>query len=388
MKRAIKKHIGVHHINSWKTFVLVSAIIFGGILCVRYSIYAYPQVFSTEISLEKNNNIGGSEPVVVDFSQPVSSEEYVSKITVTPANDFKIRWENSHKKLLIIPKNFWKPETEYVLSLPEGRNILLAKVESAKLKFSTVKLPRVKNITPADGAKDIVLDIEDPIVIDFDKSSDGFFLKFLMDPESHMSYQNNKEKTQFKLLPEEKPKDGESYKIKIYAKYANDSGNNYYEIFSSSFSTLPPAPTSWAKDYATRLDQARRYTIAKITNGKYIDVNLSAQIMSTFENGKLLTSNMISSGKRGMETTKGQFSIINKAPRVWSKRYGLYMPYWMAVASDGSFGIHELPEWPGGYKEGAAHLGIPVSHGCIRLGVGPAKETYDWAEVGTPVVIY
>jgi lipoprotein-anchoring transpeptidase ErfK/SrfK len=64
------------------------------------------------------------------------------------------------------------------------------------------------------------------------------------------------------------------------------------------------------------------------------------------------------------------------------------MPFWMAVAADGKFGIHELPEWPGGYKEGANHLGIPVSHGCIRLGVGPAKQVYDWTEVGTPVVIY
>ena len=47
-----------------------------------------------------------------------------------------------------------------------------------------------------------------------------------------------------------------------------------------------------------------------------------------------------------------------------------------------------LPYWPSGYREGTNHLGIPVSHGCVRLGIGPAKTLYDWAEIGTTVAIY
>ena len=62
------------------------------------------------------------------------------------------------------------------------------------------------------------------------------------------------------------------------------------------------------------------------------------------------------------------------------------MPYWMAFDNRG-YGLHELPEWPGGYKEGASHLGHRVSHGCVRLGVGAAKKLYDWAEVGTLVIV-
>ena len=49
--------------------------------------------------------------------------------------------------------------------------------------------------------------------------------------------------------------------------------------------------------------------------------------------------------------------------------------------------IHGLPEWPNGYKEGAAHIGTPVSHGCIRLGVEAAKIVYDWSDVGTKIII-
>lgn len=94
----------------------------------------------------------------------------------------------------------------------------------------------------------------------------------------------------------------------------------------------------------------------------------------------------ISSGKAGTATPKGNFKIDGKAPRAWSK-YGLWMPYWMSL-KNGYFGIHELPVWPNGVKEGESHLGVPVSHGCIRLGVGPAKFLYDWAPLGTPVKIY
>jgi len=50
--------------------------------------------------------------------------------------------------------------------------------------------------------------------------------------------------------------------------------------------------------------------------------------------------------------------------------------------------IHELPYWPNGYREGENHLGVKVSHGCVRLGIGPAKYVFDWAEIGTPVYVH
>lgn len=120
---------------------------------------------------------------------------------------------------------------------------------------------------------------------------------------------------------------------------------------------------------------------------KKIEVNLAKQELSYFLGQVRLATSTVSTGKPSMPTPKGTFSIINKSPRAWSKSYGLWMPFWMGI-SGGRVGFHELPEWPSGYKEGANHLGKPVSHGCIRLGVGPAEKLYRWAEVGTKVVIY
>jgi len=137
-----------------------------------------------------------------------------------------------------------------------------------------------------------------------------------------------------------------------------------------------------------RPEPAKIRTPARIADGKYIDIDLAAQIMSLFQDGRLVDTYAISSGKSGMETPKGTHTVINKSGRAWSRKYGVFLPYWMAFTPGGSFGIHEVPEWPDGDKEGAGELGLPVSHGCVRLGSGAAERVYAWAEIGTPVVVY
>ena len=121
--------------------------------------------------------------------------------------------------------------------------------------------------------------------------------------------------------------------------------------------------------------------------GKYIEINLSEQKLYQFEGSTMIGAHAVSTGKWSMPTPIGEFAINSKTERAYSQHYELYMPWWMSfIGSD--YGIHELPEWPGGAKEGESHLGTPVSHGCVRLGVGDAEAVYSWAEVGTPVYVH
>ncbi len=120
--------------------------------------------------------------------------------------------------------------------------------------------------------------------------------------------------------------------------------------------------------------------------GKYIDVDLTNQLLTIFEGINQMGQYQVSTGKASKPTPTGTRTIQDKSPRAWSAPYGLYMPWWNGMG--GGYGIHELPEWPNGYKEGESHLGTPVSHGCIRLGVGPAQTVYNWADIGTPVYIH
>ncbi|MFA6963959.1 MAG: L,D-transpeptidase family protein [Patescibacteria group bacterium] len=121
--------------------------------------------------------------------------------------------------------------------------------------------------------------------------------------------------------------------------------------------------------------------------GKYVDVNLSTQKLCQIETNTVVSCHTISSGKASMPTPEGTFHIGSKDPKRWSNTYGLWMPFWQEF-KDGVYGLHELPEWPNGYKEGQDHLGIPVSHGCVRLGIGEAEQVFNWTEIGTPVYIH
>ena len=120
--------------------------------------------------------------------------------------------------------------------------------------------------------------------------------------------------------------------------------------------------------------------------GKYIQINLVEQKLYRV-NGQILEKVYpVSSGKASTPTPRGTFTLSGHALRPLSSLYGLYMPYWINF-KDGAYGLHELPEWPNGYKEGQGHLGTPVSDGCVRLGIGDAKEIYNWTADGTPLLI-
>lgn len=121
-------------------------------------------------------------------------------------------------------------------------------------------------------------------------------------------------------------------------------------------------------------------------DGKYIEVNLSEQVLYCWNGTSQECRNIVSTGKWSMPTPVGTRYIDGKSDRAYSAKYDLYMPYWNSIG--GGYGIHELPEWANGYKEGESHLGTPVSHGCIRLGVGAAGFVYDWAPIGTAVYIH
>jgi lipoprotein-anchoring transpeptidase ErfK/SrfK len=50
-----------------------------------------------------------------------------------------------------------------------------------------------------------------------------------------------------------------------------------------------------------------------------------------------------------------------------------------------NIGFHSIPQKPDGSLEGK--LGVPVSHGCVRLAKANAAFLYSWAPIGTRVVV-
>ncbi len=127
------------------------------------------------------------------------------------------------------------------------------------------------------------------------------------------------------------------------------------------------------------------------STGKAIRIDISEQKMYRYQDGQLIATHVISSGKWSMPTPLGTFQVHNKIPTAYSSRYALYMDNWMAITPDGAYGIHSLPYWRlkngGVYYEGTNHLGTRVSHGCVRLSPKESTQVFQWMTVGSTVVV-
>ncbi len=110
-------------------------------------------------------------------------------------------------------------------------------------------------------------------------------------------------------------------------------------------------------------------------NQAHVIVSLSKQRATLKENGKVVMSSPVSTGKRGKRTPTGEYVITNKHRHWTSTIYGSSMPFFMRL-NCGSFGLHvgRLP-------------GYPASSGCIRMPYRQARAFYNKLPLGTRVSI-
>lgn len=124
-------------------------------------------------------------------------------------------------------------------------------------------------------------------------------------------------------------------------------------------------------------------------SGKSILVDISEQHMYAYEGKKLVLSFNASTGRNG-STFTGTFSILDKIPKAWSAPWGFWMPHWMGIYYVGSNlenGFHSLPVLTNGQEIWGDEIGVPITYGCVVLDPGDMKRLFNWAEIGTPVLI-
>jgi hypothetical protein len=120
---------------------------------------------------------------------------------------------------------------------------------------------------------------------------------------------------------------------------------------------------------------------SSIFAAKSIDVDLSNQKIYAKENGRIVFSGSIASGKRGRATPTGTFRILEKDRHHVSSKYpepsgGAKMPYMHRLTNSG-VAIHQ------GYLPG-----YPASHGCIRVSKATAQKLWRWSRTGIKVRVY
>ena len=119
---------------------------------------------------------------------------------------------------------------------------------------------------------------------------------------------------------------------------------------------------------------------ATITTGKEIIVDLSDSRVYAYENGRLVHTTLASTGLPGTPTVQGSFTVERKYESQLMSGPGYYLPnvQWILYFHAG-YALH------GTYWHN--NFGHPMSHGCVNLPNDEALWYYDWAPVGTPVLV-
>ena len=119
---------------------------------------------------------------------------------------------------------------------------------------------------------------------------------------------------------------------------------------------------------------------------KAILVNVHDQVLYALDDFRIVYEFDVITGQPGKETTPGRFTIFKKIKDYTSKKYKVPMPYTMFFSKDGK-AVHGT-EWA--TLRSYLHVYITESvgsMGCVGLTEDNARTLFDWAPVGTPVVI-
>jgi len=116
----------------------------------------------------------------------------------------------------------------------------------------------------------------------------------------------------------------------------------------------------------------------------FVEADLTAMTMKVYKGGEVALDLPIKSkGKVGSwwETPVGVYSVSLKKESHFSSFGKVYQPW--SLVFQGNYFIHGWPYYPDGSPVSSQYSG-----GCIRLADEDARQVYDAAEVGMPVLVY
>ncbi len=134
-----------------------------------------------------------------------------------------------------------------------------------------------------------------------------------------------------------------------------------------------------------QLSTSNQSAAALYTEPRWIDIDLSNQTLTAFQDGEIVLTTLISSGAYGSATITGEYRIYARTPSQTMSGYHLGYDYNTPNVPHvqyfyGDFGIH------GAYWHD--NFGTPVSHGCVNLDEPDAAWLYNWSDIGTLVNVH
>jgi lipoprotein-anchoring transpeptidase ErfK/SrfK len=155
------------------------------------------------------------------------------------------------------------------------------------------------------------------------------------------------------------------------------------ELAASELASPTPLPT----DTGVPLPTQYAFSTPKPSSadaggsGRWIDVDLTHQMVYAYEGNTLVNSFVVSTGTWQHPTVTGQYHVYVKFRYKDMSGPGYYLPnvpftmfFYQGYAIHGTY-------WH-------SNFGTPMSHGCVNLSIPDSEWVYNWASVGTLVNVH
>lgn len=125
--------------------------------------------------------------------------------------------------------------------------------------------------------------------------------------------------------------------------------------------------------------------------GDRIVFDLSAQrVWLVNETAGWTMTYLVSGSRFDYHHQPGVYKVFSKSRTTTSYLGNATMNYMVRFdrGKTANIGFHDIPKLKaGGFAQTEQQLGTPLSDGCVRQRLSNAKALYDFAKVGTPVVV-
>jgi len=144
---------------------------------------------------------------------------------------------------------------------------------------------------------------------------------------------------------------------------------------------------------AVLLKQLSSYNPGSLPAGKIIVISLSRQVLTAYQDGNLVLSNFVTTGRPDLPTPLGVSQIMAKySPFLFVSPWAYGSPYWYAPSwttyamlfRSGGYFIHDAP-WRSVY--GPSVNRWDGSHGCVNVPFASMASLWSWTPIGTTVVV-
>ena len=329
-----------------------------------------PQIPLKLLTTGNLKNIPSRGPVLIHFNTLVDPDSLKDSIVLpAPGNLVPVTLESSGKSYTdyscweYTPESRLENEASYRIAIKPGLcSIAGYKLhERQEFSFSIAPQPRVKETKPHDGERNVIL---------------YRTLEFILDQELNSAYVSVTDlETNKSVAGNTELKD----KAVIFKPFYVFLPNNKYKVVMNGQSKMDESLGTYELSFST----------AEMGQRIWVDVKLGGKHTVAVYKGRDMVRHMKSSGGRpDSPTPTGCFYTGDRGYSFWSPRFGEGATYWVRLV--GQILIHSVPRdsrWVT-KKEEHDKLGLPASHGCIRLDEEDAKWFYENVPRGTPVFVH